>query len=255
MKGLSDKVMLVTGAGGKIGRAIALRLAEERAIVGALDLSTEHAQESAKLISEREGRAVALQADITDVSSVQNAVNELSRAHGPVDVLVNCAGWDRLVKFIDTDPPLWDRLIAINLRGPIALHHAVLPSMIERKRGAIINIASDAGRVGSSGESVYAACKGGIIAFSKSIAREVAGYGVTVNAVCPGPTDTPLFRSFLEEGDWGKKVFDALAKAIPMRRLGEPEDIAGMVAFLASDEARFVTGQVISISGGLTMNG
>jgi 2-hydroxycyclohexanecarboxyl-CoA dehydrogenase len=255
MKGLNDKVALVTGAGGVIGGAIALRLAEERATVGVLDLHRGSADKTVAAIAERGGRGVALAADITDDAAIARAVRELTEAAGPVDVLVNCAGWDRLAKFVDTDPALWDRLISINLRGPIALHHAVLPAMIERKRGAIINIASDAGRVGSTGESVYAACKGGLIALTKSIAREVAGRGITVNAVCPGPTDTPIFRSFLEEGDFGQKLFDALQRSIPMRRLGTGEDIAGIVAFLASGEASFITGQVISVSGGLTMNG
>jgi 2-hydroxycyclohexanecarboxyl-CoA dehydrogenase len=255
MKGLESKVALVTGAGGVIGRGICLRFAEERAVVAALDLDIERARETAELATKAGGRGIALGVDITDVSAVRQAVAELAERAGPVDVLVNCAGWDRLIKFVDTDPELWDRLIDVNLKGPIALHHAVLPSMIERKRGAIVNISSDAGRVGSSGESVYAACKGGIIALTKSIAREVAGSGINVNAVCPGPTDTPIFRSFLDEGDWGQKVFEALKRSIPMRRLGEAEDVAGIVAFLASDEARFITGQVISVSGGLTMHG
>jgi 2-hydroxycyclohexanecarboxyl-CoA dehydrogenase len=255
MKGLRDKACLVTGGGGVIGRGICLRLAEEGAFGGALDLDQGRAEETAALIAEQGGRAVAEACDVADVADVRRAVAGLVEKLGTVDVLVNCAGWDKLAKFVDTDVELWDRLIAINLRGPIAMHRAVLPIMIERKRGAIINISSDAGRVGSSGESVYAACKGGVIAFTKSIAREVAASGITVNAVCPGPTDTPIFRSFLEEGDWGKKVFDSLGRAIPMRRLGRAEDVAGMVAFLASDEASFVTGQVVSISGGLTMHG
>jgi 2-hydroxycyclohexanecarboxyl-CoA dehydrogenase len=255
MKGLNGKVALVTGAGGVIGRAIALRLAEERAVIGVLDRDRENAEKTVASVQAAGGRGVALAADITDDDAVTRAVRELGEAAGPVDVLVNCAGWDRLAKFVDTDPALWDRLIAINLRGPIALHHAVLAGMIERKRGTIVNIASDAGRVGSTGESVYAACKGGIIAFTKSIAREVAGRGISVNVVCPGPTDTPIFRSFLQEGEWGQKLFEALQRSIPMRRLGTGEDVAGIVAFLASDEASFITGQVISVSGGLTMNG
>jgi 2-hydroxycyclohexanecarboxyl-CoA dehydrogenase len=255
MQGLSGKIALVTGAGGVIGRAIALRLAREQAFVGVLDLDGDAAKATALAITAADGRAHALQADITDDGAITRAIRELADVAGAVDVLVNCAGWDRLAKFVDTDPALWDRLIAINLRGPIALHHAVLPGMIERKRGAIVNISSDAGRVGSSGESVYAACKGGIIALTKSIAREVAGAGISVNVVCPGPTDTPIFRSFLDEGEYGKKLFDALQRSIPMRRLGTGDDIAGIVAFLASDEASFITGQVISVSGGLTMNG
>jgi 2-hydroxycyclohexanecarboxyl-CoA dehydrogenase len=255
MKGLEGKVVLVTGAGGVIGRGIALRFAEERSLVGVLDLSGERARESAELVTKRGGRGFALECDITDPAAVRRATSELTERAGPIDVLVNCAGWDRLIKFVDTDPSLWDRLIDVNLKGPLAMHHAVLPAMLERKRGSIVNIASDAGRVGSSGEAVYAACKGGVIALTKSVAREVASAGISVNAVCPGPTDTPIFRSFQDEGDWGKKVFDALQRSIPMRRLGTAEDVAGLVAFLASDEARFITGQVISVSGGLTMNG
>jgi 2-hydroxycyclohexanecarboxyl-CoA dehydrogenase len=148
-----------------------------------------------------------------------------------------------------------EALIAVNLRGPLNMHHIVVPQMAERGRGRVINIASDAARVGSSGESVYAACKGGIIAFSKTLARELARKGVTVNVVCPGPTDTPILRGFLGEGEAGQKVYDALVRAIPMKRVGQPADIPGIVAFLACDEAAFITGQVVSVSGGLTMAG
>ena len=172
-----------------------------------------------------------------------------------MDVLVNNAGWDRFQNFADTKPEEWDALIDINLRGPLNMHHLVVPQMLQRGAGRVINISSDAARVGSSGEAVYSACKGGIIAFSKTLAREVARKGITVNVVCPGPTDTPILRGFLGEGEAGQKVYDALVRAIPMKRVGQPDDIPGIVAFLASDEAGFITGQVISVSGGLTMAG
>jgi 2-hydroxycyclohexanecarboxyl-CoA dehydrogenase len=185
---------------------------------------------------------------------VAAAVPAFEQAAGPTDVLVNNAGVDTFAYFLDTEPMLWDQLIAVNLKGPINLHHAVLKGMQARKRGRVINIASDAGRVGSSMEAVYSACKGGIIAFTKTMAREMARSGITLNAVCPGPTDTPLLAGFLQ-GAQGQKVYEGLKRAIPLGRVGRPEDIPGTVAFLASDDAAFITGQVISVSGGLTMQG
>jgi 2-hydroxycyclohexanecarboxyl-CoA dehydrogenase len=252
MRGLSGKNAIVTGAGGAIGSAIAERLSEAGCVVGVLDRDRENAERVAQKLGKN---ARALVVDITDHAAVVKAVGEFENAAGPTDVLVNAAGWDRLKKFLDSDPELWQQLIAINLQGPLNMHHAVARGMAERGGGRIINIASDAGRVGSSGESVYAACKGGIIAFSKALARELAARNVCVNVVCPGPTDTPLLRSFLDEGEWGQRIFNALEKAIPLRRLGKPDDVGGIVAFLASDEASFITGQVISVSGGLTMHG
>jgi 2-hydroxycyclohexanecarboxyl-CoA dehydrogenase len=252
MRGLEGKVAIVTGAGGAIGGAIAERLSEAGARVGVLDRDREGAERTRDKLG---SSARSLVVDITDHAAVVKAVTDFENDVGPTDILVNAAGWDRLQKFLDSEPELWKKLIAINLEGPLNLHHAVARGMAERGRGRIVNIASDAGRVGSSGESVYAACKGGIIAFSKTLARELAGKNVCVNVVCPGPTDTPLLRSFLEEGEWGQRIFDSLEKAIPLRRLGKPDDCAGIVAFLASDEAAFITGQVISVSGGLTMHG
>ena len=184
-----------------------------------------------------------------------SAVADIETRVGPIDVLVNNAGWDRFSPFLDSEPVLWDELIAINLRGPLNLHHHVGRRMAERKRGRIVNIASDAGRVGSSGEAVYSACKGGIIAFSKSLARELARLQINVNVVCPGPTNTPILQSFLGEGEEGQRVYEGLKRAIPFRRIAEPDDIQGMVVFLASDDAAYLTGQVISVSGGLTMHG
>ena len=245
MKGLTGKTVLVTGGGGAIGGAICRRFAEEGARLLVADRSRETAARVAKEVN---GKAL-----VFDISNYEQARHAL--AGEAIDVLVNNAGWDRFQNFVDTDPKDWEALIDINLRGPLNMHHLVLPQMISRASGRVINISSDAARVGSSGESVYSACKGGIIAFSKTVAREVARKGITVNIVCPGPTDTPILRGFLGEGEAGKKIYDALVRAIPMKRVGQPDDIPGIVAFLASDEASFITGQVISVSGGLTMAG
>jgi 2-hydroxycyclohexanecarboxyl-CoA dehydrogenase len=241
--------VLVTGGGGAIGAAICRRFAHE----GAQVLVADRVRESAERIA-AECKGAALVFDIADYAAARSAIGRHT-----VDVLVNNAGWDRFQNFADTQPDDWEALIAVNLRGPLNMHHIVLPQMLARTNGKnagrIINISSDAARVGSSGEAVYAACKGGIISFSKTLAREVARKGITVNVVCPGPTDTPILRSFLGEGEAGKKVYDALVRAIPMKRVGKPDDIPGIVAFLASEEAAFITGQVISVSGGLTMAG
>ena len=237
--------MLVTGGGGAIGAAICRRFAAE----GARLLVADRVREAAERVA-AQCKGTALVFDIADYAAAKAALTERA-----VDVLVNNAGWDRFQNFIDTQPEDWEQLIAINLRGPLNMHHIVLPQMLARGRGCIVNISSDAARVGSSGEAVYSACKGGIISFSKTLAREVARKGTTVNVVCPGPTDTPILRGFLGEGEAGQKVYDALVRAIPMKRVGQPDDIPGVVAFLASDEAAFITGQVLSVSGGLTMAG
>jgi 2-hydroxycyclohexanecarboxyl-CoA dehydrogenase len=245
VKGLADKTVLVTGGGGAIGSAICRRFAEAGAKVLVADRVGDAAQ---RVATECKGKALVF--DIADYAAAKAAIGGER-----IDVLVNNAGWDRFQNFADTKPEDWERLIDINLRGPLNMHHIVLPQMLARSRGRVVNISSDAARVGSSGESVYSACKGGMISFSKTLAREVARKGITVNVVCPGPTDTPILRSFLGEGDAGQKVYDALVRAIPMKRVGQPDDIPGLVAFLASDEAGFITGQVISVSGGLTMSG
>src|SRR5919199_1274580 len=245
MKGLDGKHVLVTGGGGAIGAAICRRFAEE----GARVLVADRARDAAERVA-GECRGTALVFDIAHYQTAKAAIGERT-----VDVLVNNAGWDRFQNFVDTKPEDWEQLIAINLRGPLNMHHLVLTQMLARGAGRIVNISSDAARVGSSGEAVYSACKGGIISFSKTLAREVARKGITVNVVCPGPTDTPILRGFLGEGEAGQKVYDALVRAIPMKRVGQPDDIPGIVAFLASEEAAFITGQVISVSGGLTMAG
>ena len=238
------KTALVTGGGGAIGAAICRRFAKDHKVLVA---------DKNRAAAERVAKQVGATALVFDISRYADAQSALS-GH-TVDVLVNNAGWDRFQNFTDTKPEEWEALIDINLRGPLNMHHLVVPGMLEKGNGRIINISSDAARVGSSGEAVYSACKGGIIAFSKTLAREVARKGITVNVVCPGPTDTPILRGFLGEGESGQKVYDALVRAIPMKRVGQPDDIPGIVHFLASEEAGFITGQVISVSGGLTMAG
>jgi len=252
MRGLDGKAAIVTGGAGGIGMAICRRLAEEGAFVGIFDLKGEAAQAAAGAVG---GRASAHACDITDYAAVRAAVTAFEATAGPTAVLVNNAGWDKFAYFLDTEPELWDQLIGINLKGALNLHHVVLPGMTARRSGRVVNIASDAGRVGSSMEAVYSACKGGLISFTKTMAREMARSGVTLNAVCPGPTDTPLLQSFLGEGDKAARIYEGLKSAIPMKRLGRPEDLPGVVAFLASDDAAYITGQVISVSGGLTMAG
>jgi 2-hydroxycyclohexanecarboxyl-CoA dehydrogenase len=238
MRGLTGKIVIVTGGASGIGKAVCERFAEEGCRVAVFDLA-----------------AKPYTVDISDQQQVVDAVAAVERDLGPVDVLVNNAGWDKAAPFLETDAALWQKIVAINLMGPIHMHHAVLKGMKARSRGRIVNVASDAGRVGSSGESVYSACKGGIIAFTKTMAREMASRQININVVCPGPTDTALFRDFAGEGERGEKLKAALTRAIPFGRLGKPEDLPGAICFLASDDAAFITGQVLSVSGGLTMAG
>jgi 2-hydroxycyclohexanecarboxyl-CoA dehydrogenase len=200
------------------------------------------------------GSATSAAADVTSLEAMRAAVRDVERALGPVTVLVNNAGWDRMELFLENDPALWDRLIAINLKGVLNATRAVLEGMAARGGGRIVSIASDAGRVGSTGEAVYSACKAGIVGFSKALAREVARKGVTVNVVCPGPTDTALLAE-VGSTERGAKIVAGMQRAIPLGRIGRPEDVAGAVAYLVSDEAAFVTGQVLSVSGGLSMVG
>jgi len=251
LRGLRGAAVLVTGAASGIGRAIAVRLAEEGAAVGLLDRNAPGAEQAAAAIRQVGGRATAHPADITDRDAVERAVEAMLREHGALQGLVNAAGWERARNFLETDPALWQKLMDINLLGPIQVTWCVLQHMVRQGSGRVVSLASDAGRVGSSGEAVYAACKAGIIAFSKSVARELARSGITLNVVSPGPTDTPLFASFDPSG----RLARALERAIPMRRLARPEDHAGIVAFLLSDDAAFITGQTVSVSGGLTMHG
>jgi 2-hydroxycyclohexanecarboxyl-CoA dehydrogenase len=246
LRGLAGKVVLVTGAGRGMGQAMAERLAAEGARVAVTDIDADSALAAAKAL---EG-AAGFRLDITDAAEVTARIDEITAALGPIDALVNNAGWDKLSPFLDTDEDLWDRIIDINLRGPIRMTKAVLPGMVERGQGRIVNISSDAGRVGSTGEAVYSACKAGIIGFTKTVAREVARHNITVNTVCPGPTATPLLQSMVGEHE---KLIESLKRGIPLGRLGEPDDIASAVAFMVSDDASFITGQTLSVSGGLTM--
>lgn len=255
MKGLKDKVALVTGAAGGIGSAICARFVEEGVRIAAADRDEAALRNLVAELAGQGGEVVPLAFDIADFAAAEGAVAQAVERFGRLDILVNNAGWDIARPFLETEPDLWDQIIAINLRGPINLHRAVLPHMVAGGGGKVVNIASDAGRVGSSGEAVYSACKGGIIAFSKTVARECARSGIRVNAVCPGPTDTALLRSFAGEGEYGQKLYEQLRRAIPLKRLGQPSDLPGIVAFLSSEDADFITGQVISVSGGLTMHG
>jgi len=255
MRGLTDKVALVTGAGGGIGAAICKRLAEEGCHVALFDRDADAARAAGKDLRAPGRRISTHVVDITDYHGVSDAVASISADQGGVDILVNNAGMDRFANFLDTEPELWDAIIDVNLRGTLNMHHVVLPGMRDRGWGRVVNIASDAARVGSSMEAVYSACKGGTVSFTKSVARELARSGVRLNVVCPGPTDTPLLAQFLEGGEDGAKIVKALERAVPMKRIGRPEDIPGIVAFLASDDAEYITGQVISVSGGLTMHG
>jgi 2-hydroxycyclohexanecarboxyl-CoA dehydrogenase len=250
MRGLEGKSVIVTGGGGAIGAAICRRFAGYGAKVGVFDKNHDAAKKVAA-----ETRGFASGVDITDYAAVATAIAEFEKQAGPTDILVNNAGWDKFVNFVETTPELWEQIIAINLKGALNMSHVVLKGMVARGRGRVVNIASDAGRVGSSQEAVYSACKGGMIAFTKTVAREVARRGITLNTVCPGPTDTPLLAAVAGDDERGQKVRAALVGAIPMKRVGQPEDIPGAVCFLASDDAAFITGQTISVSGGLTMHG
>jgi len=254
MRGLKDKNALLTGGANGIGAAIARRLGEEGCVVGILDLDGAGAEKIAGEIKAAGGKASAHAVDISDYDAVKRAVETFEVASGPLAFLVNNAGWDRAANFLDTDPEFWKKIVAINLYGPLNVSHVVMKGMAARGFGRVVNIASDAGRVGSSGEAVYSACKGGTIAFSKTMSRELVSKGIIINTLCPGPTDTAILRSFLEGPD-GAKIAEGLKRAIPMRRLGQPDDYPGLVAFLLSDDAAYITGQTISVSGGLTMHG
>ncbi len=247
---LKDKVAIVTGAGRGIGRGIAMELARQGADVVVADMRYELVQQVACDIGGIGGQSLPLNVDITRKSQVEEMAARTLQAFGRIDILVNNAGWDKIEPFINSTEETWDKVIAINYKGVLYCIRSVLDHMIERKYGKIVSIASDAARAGSSGEAVYSGAKGAVVAFSKTLARELARYKINVNVVSPGPSSTPLFE---EIGRENPRLVEALKRAIPWGRLGKPEDLAYAVAFLASDEAGFITGQTLSVSGGLTM--
>ena len=255
MRGLKDKVAIVTGGGGGIGGATCRSFAEAGTTVAVFDIDGAAAERVASAIVAAGGAAISVACDITDHEIVAKAVAGVETKYGRIDILVNNAGWDVFRLFKDSTPAEWQKLISINLIGALNMHHAVLPGMIARGGGRIVNIASDAARVGSSGEAVYAACKAGLVGFSKTLAREHARHRINVNVVCPGATHTALFEGFKQGAGNPEKLEEAFRRAIPMGRIGEPEDLPGAILFFSSDDAAFITGQVISVSGGLTMAG
>jgi 2-hydroxycyclohexanecarboxyl-CoA dehydrogenase len=246
---LEGKVALVTGGASGIGAATVRRLAAEGARVAIGDVDEAGAREVAAEVD-----AFPARLDVTDTASIATAVAAVGDDLGPVDVLVNNAGIDRFAFFVHTDEELWDAVLAVNLRGVIAVTHAVLPSMHERGGGAIVNVASEAGRVGSQGSVVYSAAKAGVIGFTKAIARESARFGIRSNAVAPGPIETPLLNSAPAElGELGERLKQGMISATVMRRIGTPDEVAATIAYLASDDASYVTGQTLNVSGGLSM--
>jgi len=246
---LNDKIAVVTGGASGIGRATAEALAEGGATVCIGDIARENGEAAAAEIRTKGRKAEYIRLDLTDGDSIKTFVAAVLQRFGRVDILVNGAGWGKTVPFLESDDPFWERVIGLNFVGPMRLTKALLPQMFERKSGRIVNIASDAGRVGSLGETVYSGAKAGLIGFTKALARESARYNVTVNCVCPGPTDTPLMAAVPE------KIREAFIKAIPMRRFGRPAEVAAAVAFFAGPNTDYITGQVLSVSGGLTMAG
>lgn len=255
MHGLNDKVIIVTGGAHGIGAAVCRRLNEERSKIAIFDIDVESAGSLAIELSPDSTRVRAYRVDITDADNVRAAVALVERELGDIDVLVNNAGRNRPMRFVDSDSSHWNEMISHNLVGPLNVHHAVLQGMSKRGRGRIVNIASDAGRVGSPNEAVYAGCKGAIIAFSKTLARELGKQQIAVNTICPGPTETQLFRDVAGDGERGQQFREQVIARTPLGRMARPNDIVGAVCFLASDDAAFITGQVLSVSGGITMAG
>jgi 2-hydroxycyclohexanecarboxyl-CoA dehydrogenase len=251
--GNDGRVAVVTGGARGIGGGISEGLGADGYTVVVADLSLADAKETAAAIEAAGGTAHPVEMDVTDTAAVTGALDTVAREIGDVDVLVNNAGWDDHMRFVETDEAFWDKVLEINYKSTLRTVRHVLPGMSERGRGRIVNIGSDAGRVGSSMEAVYSGAKGAVIAFTKTVAREAARYGVTANVVCPGPTRTPAMEAVLAAQGDADAVMTSMVKAVPMRRLGEPADIAAAVRFFASEAAGFVTGQTLSVSGGLTM--
>ena len=251
---LKGKAAIITGGGSGIGRATALALSLEGANVAIADIAVDNANRVRdEVAASGYGSAIACRVDLTKRVEVEQMVQTVLREFGQIDILVNCAGCDRLEPFIESNEETWDKILTINFKSVLHTVKAVLPHMMERGSGKIINIASDAGRVGSSWEAVYSGAKGAVIAFSKTLARETARYNINVNVVCPGMTDTPLMQAIREQSEKTAKIVDAVIKATPFRRVAKPEEIAAMVVFLASRDSDFMTGQTVSVSGGLTM--
>ena len=251
----SARHVVITGGGNGIGAATVQRFAAGGDRVSIFDRDLAAAEKIAAQVRDAGGQSLGIECDITNRAQIDAAVDSAKAAFGPVQVLVNNAGYDRVSPFVKTTPELWQRIIDVNVYGTLHMHHAVLPGMVEAGYGRIVNISSDAGRVGSSGSAIYSLCKGGLIAFSKTLAREHAKQGITINVVCPGPTGTALLAEAVDGAANPEKMMDALKRAIPMGRLGDPEDLPGAICFFASDQASYVTGQVISVSGGLTFVG
>jgi 2-hydroxycyclohexanecarboxyl-CoA dehydrogenase len=251
---MTARVAFVTGGAQGIGAGISEALGSNGFHVAVADLNLDAAQETVARITDAGGTAFAVHVDVTDTESVIGAVKTVVAELGEIEIAVNNAGWDDFMPFVETNEDFWNRILDINFKGALRVCHTVVPGMAERGFGRVINIGSDAGRVGSSLEAVYSGAKGGIIAFSKTLAREVATKGVTVNTVCPGPTDTPALRKFADSsGQDADKVLGGMTRSVPMKRLAKPSDIAAAVAFFASDAAEYITGQTLSVSGGLTM--
>jgi 2-hydroxycyclohexanecarboxyl-CoA dehydrogenase len=242
------RTALVTGAARGIGHAIAKALASDGRRVAVADVLQREATETAEEIG-----GIAVHLDITDTASVSKGVAEVEQRIGPIEILVNNAGWDELRPFLETDEGFWNDVIEVNFKGCLRLCHRVVPGMVQRNWGRVVNVSSDAARVGSSLEAVYSGAKGAVISFTKTLARETARDGVTANAVCPGPTETPLLEQLRANTERGARAIESMRRAVPMRRLGKPEEVGAAVAFLASEQAGFITGQTLSVSGGLTM--